>query len=277
LLFLGIDTATRVGSVGLVRAALQDGAVLHPEPGRIAEGCALVAEATRDTGLGHGTDLLSLIDECLAAAGAALEDVGCLAVSIGPGSFTGLRVALATAKGLSLGGGAALVGVPTLAALAATILPGWGALSQPAPALGAVVAPCLDARKGEVYGATFVVREPALLEPLPRLERTSDDAVFAPEAFRRSVEARARVGVRVILLGDGCARYEDEIGAALGACAQVVSLADRPPSGAAVARMGAGIFVASGPDDRANLVPRYARASEAEILRERRGAGGMPR
>lgn len=251
--------------------------MLHPEPGRIAEGCALVAEVTRDTGLGHGTEILPLIDECLVAAGAALEDVGCIAVSIGPGSFTGLRVALATAKGLSLGGGAALVGVPTLAALAATVLPGWGATAPSAPAVGTVIAPCLDARKGEVYGATFVVREPALLEPLPRLERTSEDAVFAPDVFRRSVEQRVAGAARVILLGDGCTRYGDEIGAALGERAHVLSLADRPPSGAAVARMGAGIFAASGPDDRANLVPRYARASEAEIMRERRSAGRLPR
>lgn len=277
MIFLGIDTATRVGSVGLVRAALEDGEVLHPEPGRVAEGCARVAEVTRDTGLGHGSEILSLIDECLAAAGADVADVGCIAVSIGPGSFTGLRVALATAKGLSLGGGAPLVGVPTLSALAATVLPGWGAATSSAPALGTVIAPCLDARKGEVYGATFVVCEPALREPLPGLERTSDDAAFAPEAFRRRLEECAAAGARVILLGDGCARYENEIGAALGECAHVVPFADRPPSGVSVARMGAGIFAASGPDDRANLVPRYARASEAEVMRERRGAGALPR
>ena len=85
----------------------------------------------RDTGLGHGTELLMLIDECLAAAGAALEDVGCIAVSIGPGSFTGLRVALATVEGLALGGGATLVGVPTLAALAAVRAARWGGTRRP--------------------------------------------------------------------------------------------------------------------------------------------------
>lgn len=277
MLLLGIDTATRVGSVGLVRAGLEDGAVLHPEPGRIAEGCALLAEVTRDTGLGHGTELLPLIDECLAAGGAALADVGCIAVSIGPGSFTGLRVALATAKGLSLGGGAALVGVPTLAALATVLLPGWGAPESSALPCGTVIAPCLDARKGEVYGATFVVREPVWRDPLPRLERISDDAAYAPAAFRAMVVERTAGGARVVLVGDGGTRYPDEIAEPLGDRMHVLPLASRPPSGAAVARVGAGIFAASGPDDRANLVPRYARASEAEIMRERRGAAAVPR
>lgn len=276
MLLLGIDTATRVGSVGLVRAALDDGAVVQAEPGRVAEGCALLAEVTRDTGLGHGTELLTLIDECLDSAGAALDDVGCVAVSIGPGSFTGLRVALATAKGLSLGGGAALVGVPTLAALAAVVLPGWGSDDSAAPCVGAVIAPCLDARKGEVYGATFVVREPAWRDALPWLERTSDDAAYAPAAFQAVVVQRASAA-QVILLGDGGTRYPSEIAEPLGECARVLNLETRPPSGAAVARVGAGIFAASGPDDRAHLVPRYARASEAEILRERRAADGMRR
>lgn len=277
MLVLGIDTATRVGSVGLVRAALDDGAVALPEPGRIAEGSALLAEATRDTGLGHGTELLALIDECLDAAGVALEDVGCIAVSIGPGSFTGLRVALATSKGLALGGGAMLVGVPTLPALAAAVLPGWGGDEAAAPEPGVVIAPCLDARKGEVYGATFVVREPVWGDAFPRLERTSEDAAYAPAAFVDVLSERTPAGSRILLLGDGCARYASEIVAPLGERAQVLSFARRPPSGSAVARAGAGMFAASGPDDRAGLVPRYARASEAEIMRERRDAGRVPR
>lgn len=278
MLFLGIDTATRVGSVGLVRAALDAGAVPHPEPGRVAEGSALLAEVTRDTGLGHGTELLPLIDECLLAAGVVLEDVGCVAVSIGPGSFTGLRVALATAKGLALGGGSALVGVPTLEALAAVALPGWGGDEALAPdGGGAVIAPCLDARKGEVYGATFVVREPVWRDAMPRLERTSEDAAYAPDAFRAAVTERTAGNARVVLLGDGCTRYPSEIAEPFGARARVLSLEDRPPSGAAVARAGAGIFATRGPDDGACLVPRYARASEAEIMRERRGAGRVPR
>lgn len=270
MILLGIDTATRVGSVGLVRVPLKGGAARSPEPGRIAEYAEILGEVTRDSGFGHGSELLPLIDDCLAVAGATLEEVGCIAVSLGPGSFTGLRVALATAKGLSLGGGTLLVGVPTLQALAATALRGWGGETEPP---GTVVAPCLDARKGEVYGATFTVRDPVWLDPVPRLERTSDDAAFAPGAFHDAIAARAADGRRIVLLGDGCARYPREIAEPLAASARVLSLEARPPSGAAVARTGAGLLAGHGTDDRATLVPRYARASEAEIMRARRGAG----
>jgi tRNA threonylcarbamoyladenosine biosynthesis protein TsaB len=278
VLLLGIDTATRVGSVGLVRATFGDAALgFNPAPGQLAEACEVCAEVTRDTGLGHGTELLTLIDACLAGAGVALEDVGGVAVSVGPGSFTGLRVALATAKGLTLVGDLPLVGVPTLVALASTVLSGGGGADELALTVGSVVAPCLDARKGEVYGATFVVREPVWSDPSTRLERTSDDGAFAPAAFLDVIAERARRDEPVVLLGDGCTRYAAEIAVPLGRRARVLPLESRPPSGAVVARSGVAILAERGPDDRASLVPRYARASEAEIMRERRDAATVPR
>lgn len=277
MLFLGIDTATRVGSVGLVRAAIEDGDVVASEPGRIADGCETLAEVSRDTGLGHGIELLPLIDECLACANVSLEDVACIAVSIGPGSFTGLRVALATAKGLALGGTATLVGVPTLEAYAASVLPGWGA-DEDALAAGTLVAACLDARKGEVYAATFAVREPVWHEPSPRLERLSPDLALAPERFAAELAARSS-DAPAILLGDGPARYANAIAHALAGRVDARSFSRSHPRGATVARLGAGMFAAAGPSDRATLVPQYARASEAEIMRAQRGAasGTQPR
>lgn len=276
MIFLGIDTATRVGSVGLVRAAVGDGVTPHPEPGWVTDRCERLGEVSRDTGLGHGSELLSMIDECLEQAQAMLDQVGAIAVSIGPGSFTGLRVALATAKGLALGGGAVLVGVPTLEAFAASLLTRRDGAPRDALALGTVIAPCLDARKGEVYGATFRVREPVWRDPSPRLERTSDDAAVPPLRFGAALAA-ADEGGRVILLGDGAARYPHEIAVPLGARATVQALDRRSPSGVAVASSGAGIYAARGGDDRARLVPRYARASEAEIMRDRRSAGATAR
>ncbi|MBY0275084.1 tRNA (adenosine(37)-N6)-threonylcarbamoyltransferase complex dimerization subunit type 1 TsaB [Candidatus Binatia bacterium] len=275
MIFLGIDTATRVGSVGLVRAALDGCATPHPEPGRIADGCDVLGEVSRDTGLGHGTELLPMIDQCLEQAGTTLDDVAVIAVSIGPGSFTGLRVALATAKGLVLGGAASLVGVPTLEALATSLVSRSGGGVVDAP-VGTLVAACLDARKGEVYGAAFRVREPVWRDPAPRLERMSDDAALAPARFSEALAAAGAV-TRVMLLGDGAARYPEEIARPLDARATVLPLDRWPPSGAAVARVGAGRFAARGADDRAALVPRYARASEAEIMRDRRGAGPSSR
>jgi tRNA threonylcarbamoyl adenosine modification protein YeaZ len=191
VLVLGIDTATRVGSVGLVRAPLDvDARVMH-EPGRITDACSFVAELSREAGLAHATELLTLVDDCLAEAGVALDEIECIAVSTGPGSFTGLRVALATAKGLALAGGVAVVGVATLEGLAATLIPGW---LPPDPVAAetttaTLIVPCLDARKGEVYCATFAVREPVWQDANPRLQRLSADAARLPEAFGTELRA----------------------------------------------------------------------------------------
>jgi tRNA threonylcarbamoyladenosine biosynthesis protein TsaB len=100
LLVLGIDTATRRGSVAVVSFDGGDGA-------RGADATQhrldVLAERFSDGSLQHGETLLGWIDDSLSAAGVALDDLDALAVSIGPGSFTGLRVGLATAKGLVLG------------------------------------------------------------------------------------------------------------------------------------------------------------------------------
>lgn len=257
-----------------MRAALDPTAHSTPEPGRVADGCVELAEVARDTGLAHGAEILSLVDACLERAGLALEDVSLIAVSSGPGSFTGLRVALATAKGLALAGDVPLVGVPTLEALAATVLPSWSTGSPLGVPDGTVVVACLDARKGEVYAAGFVVREPVWSQPNPWLERLASDAAYPPEAFAGVLSGWLGTDRPGLLVGDGAPRYAAEIVEPLGARVNVLSFPGHAPRGAIVARLGAGLLAHGGPHDRAALVPSYARASEAEILRARRGAGG---
>ena len=275
MLFLGIDTATRVGSVGLVRAPLDVGAAISTEPGRIGEGCTSLAEVSRETGLAHGAELLSLVDECLHAAGADLEDVAGIAVSSGPGSFTGLRVALATGKGLAFAGGIPLVGVPTLEALAATLLPGW-ALRDPAPsppAADALIACCLDARKGELYAATFAVREPVWQDADARLRRLTPDAAQGPASFCSELRAALDDSPRqCLLIGDGAERHGDAFAESLGRSVTVLPFTQYPPHGATVARLGAALFAAHGVQAIGPLVPHYARASTAEIVRQQRSA-----
>ena len=123
---LGIETATSIASVGIVDAD-------H-----------VAAEQTLPMRGNHARTLLPLIDEVLAAAGMGVRDLGLLAVSIGPGSFTGLRIGLSVAKGLALATGLPVSGVPTLEAYARR--------AGPRPGL---LCPVLDARKGEVYAAAF--------------------------------------------------------------------------------------------------------------------------
>src|SRR3989449_2444300 len=156
----------------------------------------LLAEASYDAKGSRGGLVLPTVDHVLRKAGVAAKDLDAVAVSIGPGSFTGLRVGLATAKGLALGTGAAVVGVSTLEALAA----GYE------PAAEITICTLLDAYRGEVYLAVFKRRA-------GRLERLHADAVLAPETVK---EALADVEQPVHLIGNGAARYRRQLEAALG-------------------------------------------------------------
>jgi tRNA threonylcarbamoyladenosine biosynthesis protein TsaB len=126
MIVLGIDTSTWWASV----AVAVDGETR--------------AAACERANRSHATDLLPLIERVLGEAGVAPQAIGAVAVTGGPGSFSGLRVGLGTAKGLAYATGARLVAVPTLEALAQSV----------DGCTGTVVA-LLDARKGELYAARF--------------------------------------------------------------------------------------------------------------------------
>lgn len=220
---LGIDTATAIASVGLVT---DDAALVQRRP---------MASS-------HARTLLPLIDEVLAGASASLASIDLLAVSIGPGSFTGLRIGLSVAKGLALAAGIPLVGVPTLEAYAT-------ALGRRAGA----VWPVLDARKGEVYAAGYRWEEATLLE------------IAAPAALSPAALG-ALLRPPCTLVGDGVDAYADRWMGAPDIAG--IRLADHPPDGAVVARLGTAVLHREGPADLGALEPRYCRRSEAELHRD---------
>lgn len=113
-------------------------------------------EVSRDIGRGHAEQLMDVIGEALAGAGCTYEDIARIAVAVGPGSFTGVRVGVATARGLALALGIPAVGVSTLAGLAAearAMYPGMPVL------IG------IDARRGEVYAQAYDSAGLATTEP----------------------------------------------------------------------------------------------------------------
>jgi tRNA threonylcarbamoyladenosine biosynthesis protein TsaB len=213
----------------------------------VIDGESTLAESTRPIdGGSHATTLLPMIDEALGAAGLGLSELDLLAVSIGPGSFTGLRIGLSVAKGLSLATGLPLVGVPTLEAFAR----GAGKRSG-------LVCPVLDARKKEVYGAAFRWNGGAL-------ERVRQEAVLSPQRFAEGLP------VPCTLIGDGVDAYESFWRASFAHRAELVKFRDCSPRGTSVASLGARLFASRGGDDPARLVPIYLRKSEAELQRETR-------
>ena len=251
---LGIDTATRDASVALLRVSG-------------AGDVESLAEERFGASGASGAEILPAIDACLARAALSPSGIDAVAVSIGPGSFTGLRVGLATARGLALGTSAVVVGVPTLEAVAHAAFGSHRLRPQ-----GGVLCACLDARRGELYAALFRVPSSRAAGPIEMLMR--EKALSAPE-LRDEIEAARRLtrGVgELVLAGDGAERHG--VASLAPGPASSLSLSILPPRAAVVGRLGAVRLRESGPDDPAALVPRYARAPEAEIKRRKATGAG---
>jgi tRNA threonylcarbamoyladenosine biosynthesis protein TsaB len=221
---LGIDTATWTAAVGVTR----DGVVL--------------AEGVHRESKSHTASLASLIERALADAAVPIEAIEGVAVSIGPGSFTGLRVGLALAKGIAFAGAVPMVAVPTLEGLA------WVADAPP----GATVCAALDARKREVYAALFAADPDG-----PR--RLTEDAALAPAALAAQLDAGC------VVVGDAGEVY----GELLGARATVRPFATHHPRGGVIARLGWQRLQAGEAADLGALEPVYVRAPDAELPRSR--------
>jgi tRNA threonylcarbamoyladenosine biosynthesis protein TsaB len=158
-----------------------------------------LGRAARDIGTGHAEALMDVIAAALDAAGAAYRDVGAIAVSVGPGSFTGVRIGVATARGLALALKVPATGVTTLAALAFEAAPQVG---------GRAVLAVLDAKRGEFYAGLY----------------GADGALRAAPAILDLAAAAALAGpANPVLAGSGAAT----VAAAAGLDPGAVLLADR--------------------------------------------------
>jgi tRNA threonylcarbamoyladenosine biosynthesis protein TsaB len=217
-LLLAVETATAAPSVALWRAD------------------ALIGERAADPSRPTAEGLLPAIDALLRDANAVLAAVDGFAVSIGPGSFTGLRIGVATVKGLAFGTGRRAIAVPTLAAIAAHA-PG------PAP-----VAAVLDARRGEVYAAGF---------ERGRAADWLEQQVIAISALA----ARLPAGCRVV--GDGAALCAE----ALRDPAALLPPPYPATTARHVAQIAAGAWSRGEAIPAGELVPRYLRRAEAEVKR----------
>ena len=113
----------------------------------------ILAELTLDEKYIHAEKLMTLIDAALVQSGRTLSEIDGVAISIGPGSFTGLRIGLSVAKGLAFATGRPLISVPTLGALAQRVVD-EGVVSE-----GETILAALDARRDEVYCQRFLVRD----------------------------------------------------------------------------------------------------------------------
>lgn len=229
---------------GPLRLLAVESATAHLSVALLGEEGGLVERALEEPGH-HAEHLLGLVDALLAEAGCRLLDVTAFAISIGPGSFTSLRVGLASVKGLAVGTAVPVVAVPTLEALA------FGAR---VPGDARPLVPLLDARRGEMYAGVF--------EPdAGGLRTVVADGLFAPEELAPRLPAGCR------LVGEGVRVFGEALRALAGE-AVVSQLEPRSASAADVARLALPRLrrgEIAGPD----LAPRYVRRAEAEAKRTR--------
>ena len=225
-MILGLETATAVCAAALVR----EGAVIAE---RSVEGRQL-----------HAEQLMVLVKECCAAGGIGPGGFDAVAVSIGPGSFTGLRIGLSVAKGLAFASGRPLIAVPTLEALALQ------ALRSGTPDAEYVL-PMLDARRSEAYCALY--------------KKTGENAggglrteIPVGAASFGDLEKMIPAGRRVILAGDAVAPFL-AARPAVGGGEGIVADTRTVPSASAVALIGERVFRAGELADLGETEPLYVR------------------
>ena len=224
---LAIDTSTRVGSIAVV------------------EGPLLKAQQILNITATHNQRLLPGIERVLADTGWSVDDLDGFAVSLGPGSFTGLRIGLSIIKGLAWATGKPLAAVPTLDALAVNV-----------SSVPHKICPILDARKGEIYTAVYRRGD----EEIP--QRLTSYMVIKPE------ELVALISETTVIVGDGLLSYGDYLKRELGK-----RLVLSPPHlnvvhASAVAWLGWHKLRSGEFEDVSSCTPLYVRPSEAELNRK---------
>ena len=210
------------------------------------QGGRVLADVFEHSGTGHAARLPELMATALAQAKIEPAAVDALAVSIGPGSFTGLRVGLSFAKGLAFASGARLVGVGTLEALAAG-----------APPRFSLVAVVTDARRGETYSAVF--RRTAR-----GLERLMTDAALTPPEAAQRIVGKLDGASSCVLVGDGAERYGEAFARLRDRGVEIIQFCEIHPRGSVVASLGERRLRRGDSDRPETLVPLYVRASAAE-------------
>jgi len=224
---LAVDTATTSCSAAIV----DDGLV-----------SAELATVNKQT---HSKHLMNMIDTVCGMSGVKIADMDGFAVTIGPGSFTGLRIGISTVKGLAWSLDKPVVGVSSLDALAWQCTP-----------VNYLVCALLDARRHEVYCCRYRFRD-------GELKKEGAEQVLSP------VEVIGDIREPCLFVGSGAVLYKDEIADKLGASAHFAGWNHENIRASSVAGLSLERFIHQKTDDVALLVPQYVRKSYAEFQRKK--------
>lgn len=203
----------------------------------------LVAETVINRKKTHSEKMMPQIENMFEAAGISPDEVDVFAAAVGPGSFTGVRIGVATAKAMAQGTDKPCIAVSTLEALA-----------YASKFFDGIAAPILDARRDQVYNALFECGKNGLT-------RLTDDRALGLEELLKELEA---LGRNVIFMGDGVLVFRERIVEVLGERAVFAPKITLMNLGGAVAELGALKFKEEGGIHYSLLVPSYVRLSQAE-------------
>jgi len=244
---LALDTTTRAGSVALV----DENVIVEERPG--------------DPSRTHAQRLPAEVLAVLDAHGVTLSDIDLFAVAAGPGSFTGLRIGLATIQGLAFVTGRPIVGISALEALAQ--------IASRDAAARELVAAWMDAQRREVFSALYQVTSAGLFDP-GRLIELEAAGVGEPERTLERWRDQLDPGQPVVFVGDGAVLYEDLVrrGWSSGAAKKVGArrVMAPPMLAGAVGRMAVARARLGGAIGPGEVHPLYVRRPDAEIDRDRR-------
>ena len=238
---LGIDTTGQTASAALV------------------EGDKLIAEFTMNYKLTHSQTILPMIADILERTETDKASIDCIACACGPGSFTGLRIGAATAKGFALALDKPIVAVPTLDALAYNVFE-----------TNKFICPIMDARRNQVYTGIYEFCK----EEIPEKESSEHQLVMhsikeqCAIAVDELVEELNRLGREVIFLGDGVPVYREQILQKLTVPCSFAPAANNRQRAASVASLGAVYYAHGRTVTAAEHEPEYLRKSQAERERE---------
>jgi len=225
-LILSFDTATNNCSIAVTAGEIPNGRVL--------------GSVSFDSGVTHSRRLLGAIARLLRSLDLEIEDMAAVAVGVGPGSFTGLRIGMATAKGLCHGTGIPLIGISSLDALAASIVS------------DRLIAVVMDARKKEVYSCFYRTRSDGTIS------RCSEPTVLSPQ------ELVKQMSEPVTMAGDGVHVYNDIFRSALGDTADIRAH-NQWPDAVQVGYLAAAAFNRREYHDIHDAKPEYVRSSDAQL------------
>lgn len=226
---LAIDTSTEVSTVALIDES-------H-----------LLSEIVINSNRNHSEKLMLLVDDVIKSTGYSIKDIDLFSCSVGPGSFTGLRISIATVKGLAQSLGKHVLGISTLEAIAFNIMD-----------YNNIICPVIDAQRDQVYTSMYKWEN-------NKLNNLTGEMVLSIESLLNEIKQK---GKKVILVGNAIHKFSTQQLKDIQGLIEVAPVSHRMPRASSVGNLAMIKYQMGLRQSNYDLVPNYIRKSQAEIQLE---------